>query len=314
MKRWQVLTAVGIFVALIAGLTLGPVIFRGDSPSATTNPSPSPTLTREGDTGVIKVVASTNVWANIIELVGGEWVEVTAILDSVAKDPRSYEVSASDQLAVNDAELVVYNGGGYDDFMLALISATPETKTVLPLINRAAWDESDNEHIWYDLGRVEKAAEDLAAVITELRPEAFAQINTNYDFFVRELANLEIRVEALREKALGLGVISLESVANLMLKYAGFINMTPEALAKAIEEEREVPVTALSETSALLEGQLAILLVTNSKVSDQISEELIQVAQASGASVVEFSELLPKDLDYLDWMAQVIDQLQEAIY
>jgi zinc/manganese transport system substrate-binding protein len=314
MKRWQVITAVGIFVALIAGLTLGPVIFRGDAPSATTNPAPSPTLTREGDTGVIKVVASTNVWANIIELVGGEWVEVTAIIDSAAKNPHSYEVSASDQLAVNDAELVIYNGGGYDDFMLTLISAAPETKTVLPLISQADWDESDNEHVWYDLGRVEKAAEDLAAVITELRPEAFGEINTNYDFFIRELANLEIRVEALRDRALGLGVIAPEGIANQMLTLSGFINMTPNALAMAIEEEREVPLTALNETKALLEGQLAILLVTNSQVSDQISEELIRVAQASGASVVEFSELLPQDLDYLDWMAQVIDQLQEAIY
>jgi zinc/manganese transport system substrate-binding protein len=314
MKRWQVITAVGIFVALIAGLTLGPVIFRGDAPSATTNPAPSPTLTREGDTGVIKVVASTNVWANIIELVGGEWVEVTAIIDSAAKNPHSYEVSASDQLAVNDAELVIYNGGGYDDFMLTLISAAPETKTVLSLISQADWDESDNEHVWYDLGRVEKAAEDLAAVITELRPEAFGEINTNYDFFIRELANLEIRVEALRDRALGLGVIAPEGIANQMLTLSGFINMTPNALAMAIEEEREVPLTALNETKALLEGQLAILLVTNSQVSDQISEELIRVAQASGASVVEFSELLPEDLDYLDWMAQVIDQLQEAIY
>jgi zinc/manganese transport system substrate-binding protein len=314
MKRWQVLTAVGIFVALIAGLTLGPVIFRGDAPSATTNPAPSPTLTREGDTGVIKVVASTNVWANIIELVGGEWVEVTAIIDSAAKNPHSYEVSASDQLAVNDAELVIYNGGGYDDFMLTLISAAPETKTVLSMISQADWDESDNEHVWYDLGRVEKAAEDLAAVITELRPEAFGEINTNYDFFIRELANLEIRVEALRDRALGLGVIAPEGIANQMLTLSGFINMTPNALAMAIEEEREVPLTALNETKALLEGQLAILLVTNSQVSDQISEELIRVAQASGASVVEFSELLPGGLDYLDWMAQVIDQLQEAIY
>ncbi|SCX04291.1 metal ABC transporter solute-binding protein, Zn/Mn family [Candidatus Aquiluna sp. UB-MaderosW2red] len=314
MKRWQVLTAVGIFVALIAGLTLGPVIFSRDSPSATTNPSPSPTLTRDGDTGVIKVVASTNVWANIIELVGGEWVEVTTIIDSVAKDPHSYEASARDQLAINDAELVVYNGGGYDDFMLTLISAAPETKTVLPLIDPADSNESDNEHIWYDLGRVEKAAEDLAAVITELRPEAFAQINTNYDFFVRELSNLEIRVEALRDRALGLGVIAPEGVANRMLQNAGFINMTPVALARAVEEEREVPLTALSESKELLEGKVAILLVTNSQVSDQISKELSQVAQASGASVVDFSELLPVDLDYLDWMAQVIDQLQEAIY
>lgn len=314
MKRWQVFTAIGIFGALVAGLMLGPVIFSSDSPSATTNPSPSSTLTRDGETGVIRVVASTNVWANVIELVGGEWVEVTAIIDSVTKDPHSYQASDKDQQAINEAELVVYNGGGYDDFMLTLIAAAPESMTVLPLIEPADSNESGDEHIWYDLVSVEKAAADFAAVITELRPEAFAQINTNYDFFVRELENLEIRVEALRDKALGLGVITHESVANRMLQFAGFINMTPQALADAIEQERDVPITALSESKALFEGQLAILLVTHARVPDQVSEELTQAAKASGASVVELSELLPEGMDYLDWMAQVIDQLQEAIY
>jgi zinc/manganese transport system substrate-binding protein len=314
MKRWQVVTALSIFAALIAGLTLGPAIFGPNSPEPSTNPSASPTLSRDGETGVIKVVASTAVWASIIELVGGEWVEVTAIIDSATQDPHSYEASARDQLAVNDAELVVYNGGGYDDFMLALIAAAPEAKAVLPLIDPGASEELENEHIWYGLGKVEGAAEDLAQIITELRPEAFDQINTNYDFFTKELANLEIRVEALRDRALGLGVIATEGVGNLMLKDAGFINMTPEALADAVEQERDVPDTALAETKALLEGKLAILLVTNSQLSDQVSEELIITARAAGASVVEFAELLPEGLDYLDWMAQVIDQLQEAIY
>lgn len=319
MKRWQAITAVGVLAAFISGLALGPIIFGQGSPTASSNPAASPTLTRAGETGVIKVVASTAVWANIIELVGGEWVEVTAIIDLGTQDPRAYEANPQDQIAVNEADLVVYNGGGYDDFMLGLFRTADEAKLVLPMIDSDEYLETSpggekNVHIWYDLGSVEASAERIADVITELRPEAFTQINTNFDFFVRELGNLEIRVEALREKALGLGVITTEEVANLMLEDAGFINMTPPALAEAVREKLDVPASAASEATALIKGQVVILLVTNPQASNLISQELTGAAVVAGASIVGLSAMMPQGLDYLDWMAQVIDQLQEAIY
>ena len=331
MKRWILGSAIAAFVALIAGLTLGPVIFR-DAP-ATPGPSPdqSPTLTRDGMTGTIKVVASTNVWASIIEIIGGDWVEVTAIIDSAAQDPHSYEATARDQLAIQDAELVIANGGGYDEFMDQLVSATDGDRIFLELVEgehghtednheatdaeAAVVDTHENEHIWYDLHAVAEAAELIAEAINELRPEAFDDVNQNYDFFASELENLQLRVDSLRDRALGLGVIAVEGVGNLMLTDAGFENLTPQNLADAIEEEREVPLTAADEARTLIKNKLVVLLVTNTQVQDAVSADLVKMAESVGTPVVELSEVIPsEDLDYLDWMASVIDRLQQAIY
>ena len=331
MKRWILGSAIAAFVALIAGLTLGPVIFR-DAP-ATPGPSPdqSPTLTRDGMTGTIKVVASTNVWASVIEIIGGDWVEVTAIIDSAAQDPHSYEATARDQLAIQDAELVIANGGGYDEFMDQLVSATDGDRIFLELVEgehghtednheatdaeAAVVDTHENEHIWYDLHAVAEAAELIAEAINELRPEAFDDVNQNYDFFASELENLQLRVDSLRDRALGLGVIAVEGVGNLMLTDAGFENLTPQNLADAIEEEREVPLTAADEARTLIKNKLVVLLVTNTQVQDAFSADLVKMAESVGTPVVELSEVIPsEDLDYLDWMASVIDRLQQAIY
>ncbi len=331
MKRWILGSAIAAFVALIAGLTLGPVIFR-DAP-ATPGPSPdqSPTLTRDGMTGTIKVVASTNVWASVIEIIGGDWVEVTAIIDSAAQDPHSYEATARDQLAIQDAELVIANGGGYDEFMDQLVSATDGDRIFLELVEgehghtednheatdaeAAVVDTHENEHIWYDLHAVAEAAELIAEAINELRPEAFDDVNQNYDFFASELENLQLRVDSLRDRALGLGVIAVEGVGNLMLTDAGFENLTPQNLADAIEEEREVPLTAADEARTLIKNKLVVLLVTNTQVQDAVSADLVKMAESVGTPVVELSEVIPsEDLDYLDWMASVIDRLQQAIY
>ena len=335
---------IGIASAAAVALVLfATSLFNPETPEEEA-PTSTPSVTREGSTGVIKVATSTNVWASVIELIGGEWVEVSAIITDPLQDPHSYEASARDQLAISDAELVVANGGGYDEFMEVLLAATEGEKLFLELVegdhshtedkeahegeeghtedeahaeDEEQADEHDhgNEHIWYDLELVAEAAEHIAEAITELRPEAFDSVTANYDFFISELANLELRVEALRERSLGTAVIALEGVGNLMLEHAGFEDVTPEALADAIEEEREVPAVALDQAQSLLEGKVAGLLVVNAQMLDQVSERLIQTAEANQIPVITLSELIPDpELDYLDWMALVLDQLQEAVY
>ncbi|MGA1620767.1 MAG: metal ABC transporter solute-binding protein, Zn/Mn family [Aquiluna sp.] len=338
MRSWIKIIGSALTVAFVAaGLYTIFVNFTttGD-PEGNPSDAPSPTLTREGQTGAIQVATSTNVWASVVEILGGEWVEVTAIIDDPLQDPHSYEASARDQLTISEAELVIANGGGYDEFVGQLVSALDGERIFLELVEgehshlgeEDSHDEEEhsqdeeshdhdhgNEHIWYDIHAVEEASEMIVEAITELRPESFDQVNQNFDFFMAELENLEIRLEALREKALGLGFIATEGVGNLLLEEAGFVNQTPDALADAIEEEREVPAAALKQAQDLIAGKVVSLVVVNEQQLDQVSELLVESANASGVPVVQLSELISEpEMDYLDWMASILDHLQEAIY
>ena len=336
MRSWIKIIGSALTVAfLAAGLYTIFVNFTttGD-PEGDPSAQPSPTLTREGETGAIQVATSTNVWASVVGILGAEWVEVTAIIDDPFQDPHSYEASARDQLTLSEAELVIANGGGYDEFVGQLLAALDGERIFLELVEgehshlgeedhsdeHADEDHADehdhgNEHIWYDIHAVEEASEMIVEAITELRPESFDRVNQNFDFFMSELENLEIRLEALREKALGLGFIATEGVGNLLLDEAGFINQTPEALADAIEEEREVPAASLKQAEDLISGKVVSLVVVNEQQLDQVSDLLVEAAKAAGVPVVELSELISEPgMDYLDWMASILDQLQEAVY
>ena len=323
-------TAIGLALfALVANF-----VFSNNGSDVVPSANPSPTLTREGDTGKIKVVTSTQVWADITEVLGGSWVEVQVLVPD-NQDPHSYEASARDQLAVSEADLVIANGGGYDEFMDQLVAAADTDLVFLKLVEGQHihsgetqdnhqdqvhdHDPEANEHIWYDFALTLKAAEQIVEAIVEIRPEAFDATTAGYDFFASELDNLEIRLEALREKALGLGFIAPEGVANLMLLNAGFENMTPKGMADAIEEERDVPLTALEEAKDLLKNKIAVLLVVNVSTQDSVSEALIEAANAGNRPIVRMGETAQaaspgQNLDYLDWMGLVLDQLQEAIY
>jgi len=64
----------------------------------------------------VAVVASTNVYGDIVERIGGAKVDVTSIISDPEQDPHSYEANTQNQLALSQAKVVVENGGGYDDF------------------------------------------------------------------------------------------------------------------------------------------------------------------------------------------------------
>lgn len=342
MKNWSLpkllLFSVGAALALLAAFALVANFVFANNGTDVVEPTdePSPTLTREGETGKITVVTSTRVWAEITELLAGEWVEVVSIVPN-GQDPHSYQASARDQLLISEAELVIANGGGYDDFMDQLVSAAGVDQVFIKLVEgeeipgeEEAHDEgeahehSDNEHIWYDFDLTLDAAELIVSAITELRPEAFESLTAGFDFFTSEVANLEVRLEALRERAIGLAFIAPEGVANLLLERAGFEDLTPADLADAIEEDREVSLAAITQAESLLSNRVAELLVINiSSTPDSVTERLIAAAEAGNREIVRVSETgfldlgdgSPiEELSYLDWMAWVLDQLQEAIY
>ena len=68
----------------------------------------------------IQVLSSTTVYANLAGEIGGDLVDSGSIIDSPSQDPHSYEATARDKLAVSKAQLVIGNGGGYDQFLDSL--------------------------------------------------------------------------------------------------------------------------------------------------------------------------------------------------
>lgn len=135
MRRWARTTA----VAAVAGLVLA-----GCGSSGSDEAASSSTDTAAG--GTVQVVASTNVWGDIVAAIGGDRVEVTSIVDDSAADPHSFEVGAQDQLAVSRAQLIVMNGGHYDDYMSDLIAAAASSATVVDAVEASGIESDDHAH------------------------------------------------------------------------------------------------------------------------------------------------------------------------
>ncbi|APU12441.1 MULTISPECIES: metal ABC transporter solute-binding protein, Zn/Mn family [Actinoalloteichus] len=95
------------------------------------------------DGGSLRVAASTNVWGSVVRAVGGDEVEVVALIDDPSADPHSYEGTPRDAAEVQDADLVVLNGGGYDEFMTRILDSVGSDK---PTVNAAELLGLDDDH------------------------------------------------------------------------------------------------------------------------------------------------------------------------
>lgn len=137
MRRWARTSA----VAAIAGLVLAGC----GSASTADGTEGAPSVTPDGG-GTVQVVASTNVWGDIVAAIGGDRVDVTSIVDDTAADPHSFEVGAQDQLAVSKAQLIVMNGGHYDDYMSDLIAAAASSATVVDAVDASGIEDAGHDH------------------------------------------------------------------------------------------------------------------------------------------------------------------------
>ena len=105
----------------------------------------------EGADGRVRIVASTNIYGQIAEQIGGERVAVTSIIASGSQDPHSYEATARDQLAVSRAQLVIENGGGFDAFIARLIAAAGTDPVIVTAVDFAEGEAGDHDGDAHDV-------------------------------------------------------------------------------------------------------------------------------------------------------------------
>jgi zinc/manganese transport system substrate-binding protein len=286
---------------------------------ATTVPEAQPTETPFDG---IKIVASTNVWGDIAKSIGGDRVQVVSIIENFAQDPHSYESSARDQLAVNDADLIVANGGGYDPFMDALAKSAANKDIVYAyLAEELAKEDGDhnhdhsdgNEHVWYDFHVAEDFANRLAAALEALDSEYSSIYSDNLIDFQGEIEILEDRIAAVSGKYSGASFVASEPVANYLLLELGLKDLTPKSFSQAIEEELDVSPKDLLAIQNLLKTKKVDVFVVNPQTGSVQIDGLVSLAKQNGIAIVELSELLPSGSRYFDWMDLNIANLEAAL-
>ena len=270
-----------------------------------------------GDDGRIRVVASTNVYGDIATTIAGDAVDVTSLMKDPAQDPHSFEASAQSQLAVSKADILIENGGGYDDFMDTLrTGAKNDAATVLNVVDISGKKPVDgelNEHVWYDVPTIGRLTDALVTALSKADPAQKATFEKNAAAFTTGLDALEKREAELKAKYAGEGVAITEPVPLYLLDAIGLDNRTPEKFSEAIESGNDVSPVVLQETLRLFTDRQVRLLAYNEQTSGAETTRVLAAAKQADIPVVPVTETLPSGKDYLSWMNANLDAVAGAL-
>jgi zinc/manganese transport system substrate-binding protein len=286
-------------VLLLAGCTGA----RGSAPASS------------GET--VRVVASTDVWGDIVQRLGGPQVQVDSIITDPSRDPHEYQSDPRDQLAVSRAAVVLLNGGGYDDFLQRMTAAAQEGTRVIDAADASGLDEPAggefNEHLWYSFAAVEKVAVAVSAALVEADPSHRAAFGKRLAAFRAELQGLEQQEAAIRALAEGKGVAITEPVPLYLTRALGLVNRTPAAFSEATEAGNDVAPSVLLQQLDLLRQHRVAVLAYNEQTEGATTDQVLAAAKQAGVPAVGFRETLPQGQGYVEWMRADLAEMKGAV-
>ena len=242
----------------------------------------------------LRVLATTSIVADVVQAVGGERLEVTALVPA-GVDPHAFEPAPQDVRRVAEAQVVVENGLGLEAFLQSLLRNAATDAPVISLAEgieplpagdhaegadeHGAWDP----HLWLDPRNVIVWTHTLEDSLAVLDPSGAADYAQRAGAYRMELEALDAELEAIfsaipsQQRVL---VTDHEEFAYFARRYGftvvGTVIPAPSAAAEPSAQELAALETAIRNT-----GVRAIFV--SSVVSPLLARQL---AEDTGVQLV----------------------------
>lgn len=261
----------------------------------------------------LTIVAAENFYGNVARQIGGQYVDVVSILSNPDQDPHLFEATVSTARTLSAANIVIYNGIGYDPWMAKLLAATEAPGRVTLVVAELLHKQSgDNPHIWYDPATMPALARVLTQRLEAMAPSQRAYFQQHLQAFLRSLEPLEARIKALRGKYAGTPVTATEPVFGYMARALG-LEMHNTRYQRAVMNGVEPGASTIAAFENDLKGHKVKVLFYNRQTSSGSTERLLRMARSVGIAVVGVTETEPPDSRYQDWMMSQLDALDRAL-
>lgn len=153
----------------------------------------------------LRVTATTGMVADAVRNVGGDRVEVVALMGP-GVDPHLYKPTASDVGRLDGADLVAYNGLHLEGRMVDLFEGLERTGTPTFAVTEgldpsrlrtpAELDGQHDPHVWFDVSLWSEAVRAVEAELSSIDPASAGTYRANAGAYRAQLAELDGYVRA----------------------------------------------------------------------------------------------------------------------
>ena len=245
----------------------------------------------------LTVVATTGMIADAVTNIGGDLVEVQALMGP-GVDPHAYRQTRTDIVALANADLVLWNGlyleAQMEDFLIGLgeggsVVAVAEAVPENLLLGSEDYEGRFDPHLWMNPNLWSRVVINIRDALVDVHPESADAFNANADAYLAELSDLarytnEVLSSVPVESRV---VLSAHDAFNYFGNAYGF-----EVVGiQGISTESEAGLQRIGAlVDMLVDNDIRAVFVETS-VSDRNIQALIEGAAAEGHEVVIGGEL-----------------------
>ena len=252
----------------------------------------------------VKVVATTGMIADTARAIGGDLVDVKALMGP-GVDPHAYRQTRTDILAMTRADLILWNGLYLEAQMeevLGDLSARVPVRAVAEVVPesiRIAHDDYADRfdpHVWMDPTLWHDVAFAIRDALSEVAPDHAENFAKNADLYAKEVIELADYAKGV--------LASVPERARVLVTAHDAFNYFGRAYGfdvigiQGISTESEAGLNRITELVNLLVEREVSAVFVESSVSDRSIRALIEGAAAKGHEVRVGGELFSDAMGY----------------
>jgi zinc/manganese transport system substrate-binding protein len=304
MQRKTYVIAAALAVILVVATAAGLYFNR---------PSPQTSSTQ------VQIVAAENFWGSLVSQLGGTHAQVLSIVSDPNADPHSYESNAANARAIANANFVIVNGAGYDDWALRLLSANNnQNQKVLNVADLLGKHAGDNPHFWYSPSYVNQTVHAMYSDLVTVDGTNAGYYGQQYASLNASLGQYNGRINKIAAQFAGRLVASTESIFVYLADATRLNLISPPEFMNAVAEGSD-PTTPdrITFERQIINGTQpgnATVLVFNQQTATDLTLTIKAEAVAHRIPVVGVTETVqPIDVRFQDWMYAELLDLQNAL-
>jgi zinc/manganese transport system substrate-binding protein len=262
----------------------------------------------------INVVAAENFYGDIVKQLGGSHVSVTSILSDPNIDPHQYESNAQTAIMVSQAQLVIENSGGYDDWMDKILSGSPNSnRLVLKGFDVAQVKLPENVHVWYSIDNAATIAQAITDDLKKLDPADATTFDSNLQTFKQSLQQIQQKIVAIKSKYAGTPVGLTETIYLYQAVPLGLNVLTPFEFQKAMAEGNDPPADTVVTAENQINHHQIKVLIYNEQTVTSFTTKLENDARAQNIPIVPVTETMSPGKTYQTWMLDQLNTLEQDL-
>lgn len=247
----------------------------------------------------VDIVTSTNIYANIAKNVVGKHGEVQAIIKNGDTDPHDFEPTTDSAKEVANANIVISNGLGYDDWMTKLADSNDihMTKVGEELMGLK---QGDNPHIWYNLDMPKKYVNYIVKRSSKIDPKHASYFRKNGQTYLNKIQSIKQLAAKIDAKHAKLVYVS-EPVFDYALERCHFKVGNP-AFEEAVENETDPSAQVVHNMQESIKHKKISFFVNNVQASSSTVNGMVKLANQNQIPVLKVRETMPNGTNYYHWM------------